>query len=109
MYPGFSLHDELRKLVLDAGFTPMEVLRVATSNVAAFYGDETQFGAIEAGEAADLVLLDSDPLTDIENTRKIRGVMARGRWFNRAALDTLLRDVEQAAGSGCHDLRAAPK
>ncbi len=104
MYPGFSLHDELQKLVLDAGFTPMDVLRIATSNVAAFYGEETQFGAIEAGEAADLVLLDSDPLADIQNTKKIRGVMARGRWFDRAALDTLLREVAQAAGSGCRGL-----
>jgi hypothetical protein len=104
MYPGFSLHDELQKLVLDAGFTPMDVLRIATSNVAAFYGEETQFGAIEAGEAADLVLLDSDPLADIQNTRKIRGVMARGRWFDRSALDTLLREVAQAAGSGCRGL-----
>jgi imidazolonepropionase-like amidohydrolase len=108
MYPGFSLHDELRKLVLDAGFTPMDVLRIATSNVAAFYGQAEQFGAIEVGDAADLVLLDSDPLADIQNTRTIRGVMARGRWFNRAALNTLLREVEQAAGSGCHDLRASP-
>ena len=108
MYPGFSLHDELQKLVRDLGFTPMDVLRIATSNVAAFYGEEAHFGAIEAGEAADLVLLDDDPLADIQNTKKIRGVMARGRWFNRAALDTLLLEVEQAAGSGCHGLAASP-
>ena len=104
MYPGFSLHDELRKLVRDVGFTPMEVLRIATSNVAAFYGEETQFGGIEAGEAADLVLLDSDPLADIQNTRTIRGVMARGRWFDSSALNTLLREVQQAAGGGCRGL-----
>jgi hypothetical protein len=48
-------------------------------------------------------------LADIQNTRMIRGVMARGRWFNRAALDALLRDVEQAAGSGCHALPPSPK
>jgi amidohydrolase family protein len=108
MYPGFSLHDELQKLVLDAGFTPMDVLRIAASNVAAFYGEETRFGAIEMGDAADLVLLDSDPLADIQNTRKIRGVMARGRWFDRAALNTLLRETEQAAQSGCRDLKVSP-
>jgi hypothetical protein len=108
MYPGFSLHDELQKLVRDLGFTPMEVLRIATSNVAAFYGQEQQFGAIAVGEAADLVLLDDDPLADIQNTRKIRGVMAHGHWFNRAALDNLLREVEQAAVSGCHGLATPP-
>jgi len=107
MYPGFSLHDELRKLVRDLNFTPMEVLRIATSNVAAFYGEEAHYGTMEVGEAADLVLLDSDPLADIQNTKTIRGVMARGRWFNRAALDTLLRGVEQVSGSGCHALPAS--
>ncbi len=61
MYPGFSLHDELQKLVRDLGFTPMDVLRIATSNVAAFYSLEAHYGAIEVGEAADLVLLEGDP------------------------------------------------
>jgi Amidohydrolase family len=104
MYPGFSLHDELRKFVRDLGFTPMEVLHIATSNVASFYGEEQQFGALEVGQSADLLLLDADPLADIQNTRKIRGVMAQGRWFDRMALDSLLREVEQAANSGCQGL-----
>ena len=99
---GFSLHDELQKMVRDFGFTPMEVLRIATSNVPEFYGQEQQFGAIEAGQAADLLLLDADPLVDIRNTTKIRGVMAQGRWFDRKALDNLLRETRQAAASGCH-------
>lgn len=47
MYPGFSLHDELRKLVQDGAFSPMDVLRIATSNVAAFYRKEKEFGSIE--------------------------------------------------------------
>jgi imidazolonepropionase-like amidohydrolase len=101
MYPGFSLHDELRKLVRDVGFPPMDVLRIATSNVAAFYGEEQSYGAIEVGQSADLLLLDADPLVDIQNTRKIEGVMAQGRWFDRTALDTLLKEVEQAANSNC--------
>jgi imidazolonepropionase-like amidohydrolase len=102
MYPGFSLHDELQKMVRDFGFPPMEVLRIATSNVAAFYGEEQQFGAIELGQPADLLLLDADPLVNIENTRKIQGVMAQGRWFYRAALNNLFREIKQAASSGCH-------
>jgi imidazolonepropionase-like amidohydrolase len=107
MYPGFSLHDELQKLVRDFGFTPMEVLRIATSNVAAFYGEQQQFGAIESGQPADLLLLDANPLAGIENTKKIYGVMTQGRWFDRAALDALLRDVEEAARSGCRAFRTA--
>jgi imidazolonepropionase-like amidohydrolase len=105
MYPGFSLHDELQKMVQDFGFTSIEVLRIATSNVPGFYGEEQRFGAIEVGQAADLLLLDADPLIDIRNTTKIRGVMAQGRWFDRTALDNLMRAVKQAATSGCHSLR----
>jgi imidazolonepropionase-like amidohydrolase len=105
MYPGFSLHDELQKMVQDFGFTPMQVLRIATSNVPEFYREEQRFGAIEVGQAADLLLLDADPLVDIRNTTKIRGVMAQGRWFDRTALDNLMRAVKQAATSGCYSPR----
>jgi imidazolonepropionase-like amidohydrolase len=104
MYPGFSLHDELQNMVRDFGFTPMEALQAASSNVAAFYGQEQRFGALEIGQPADLVLLDADPLADIQNTRTIAGVMTHGRWFDRAALDALLAAVKQAASSGCHGL-----
>ncbi len=44
-------------------------------------------GTIEPGKAADLVLLDADPLADIHNTEKIRAVLMRGRYFPRAELD----------------------
>jgi len=104
MYPGFSLHDELQKMVQDFGFTPMEVLRIATSNVAAFYGEKHQFGALEVGQPADLLLLNADPLVDIQNARKIQGVMAQGRWFDRAALNNLLQEIKEAASSGCRGL-----
>jgi imidazolonepropionase-like amidohydrolase len=105
MYAGFSLHDELQKMVQDFGFTPLQVLRIATSNVPEFYGEEQRLGAIEVGQAADLLLLEADPLVDIRNTTKIHGVMAQGRWFDRTALDNLLRQIKQAATSGCDGLR----
>jgi imidazolonepropionase-like amidohydrolase len=70
-----------------------------------FYGEERQSGAIEVRQAADLLLLDADRLADILNTRKTRGVMAQGRWFDRMALDRLLQETKQAATSGCHSLR----
>ncbi len=101
MYPGFSLHDELRKLVEEVRLSPSDVLRAATANVAAFYGKDHEFGSIEPGQSADLVLLRSDPTKDIRNTTRIAGVMASGRWFDRNALDRLLRDVERKAGSSC--------
>ncbi len=76
--PGFSLHNELQLLVA-SGLTPFEALQAGTVNVAEFLGLET--GAVEVGRQADLVLLDSNPLEDIGNSRRIHGVMVRGTWY----------------------------
>jgi imidazolonepropionase-like amidohydrolase len=58
-----------------------------------------RLGRVEKGKLADLVLLDGDPLENVANTRKIRAVVAGGRYFAREDLDALLRDVEaRAAG-----------
>lgn len=78
--PGFGLHDEL-ELLVRAGLSPLDALRAAT-----FWKKET-----------DLVLLDANPLDDIRNTRAIHAVVLRGRYLDRAALDTILREVESAA------------
>jgi imidazolonepropionase-like amidohydrolase len=90
MYAGFSLHGELESLVEGVGLTPVEVLRVATVNPAAFFGLERELGAIRPGYRADLVLLNGNPLEDIRRTREIAGVVRNGKWFDRAALDALL-------------------
>jgi len=79
--PGFSLHREL-KLYVEAGLTPWQALHTGTAAAAAFLGSDA--GVVAPGRAADLVLLDADPLTDIDNTRRIHGVMLRGRWYPRA-------------------------
>lgn len=94
--PGFSLHDELANFV-EAGFTPMEALQVATSNPAKFLEAESSFGSIVPGKTADLVLLNANPLEDIRNTQKITAVIANGRFFDRAALDHILKQVEASA------------
>ncbi len=104
MYPGFSVHDELELLVREVGFTPMEALGVATDGVPRFYGETSAFGAIEAGQVADLVLLDANPVSEIRNTKRIRAVSVRGRWFERTELDGLLRDVDNSAKAGCRAL-----
>jgi len=94
--PGFSAHDEMADLVA-AGLTPFEALRAATSNAAEFLAEPGDRGVIAVGQKADLVLLGANPLEAISNTRRIDGVMARGRWFSRAELDRLLEQL--AAGS----------
>jgi imidazolonepropionase-like amidohydrolase len=95
VFPGFSLHDELGLLV-EAGFTPREALETATANPAKCLGLLDSHGTIEKGKAADLVLLDADPLADIANTQKIAGVVVAGKFIARPALDQMLRKTEEA-------------
>jgi imidazolonepropionase-like amidohydrolase len=77
--PRFALHDEL-KLLVSAGFSPMEAIQAATLNPARYLGREKDLGTIETGKLADLVLLDANPLDDISNTQKIRAVDQVLRW-----------------------------
>jgi hypothetical protein len=77
---GISLHEEL-ELFVQSGLTPLEALQTATRNPAFYFGILTLMGTVEEGKSADLVLLDANPLDDIRNTRKIRGVVMRGRYF----------------------------
>lgn len=94
VFPGWSLHEELALLV-EAGLTPLEALQTATRNAGRYLGLET--GTVEKGKSADLVLLEANPLKDIRNTQRVHGVMARGKWLDRAALDGLLAEVEAGA------------
>ncbi len=96
LYTGFSLHDELSTLVED-GFTPLQALQAATFNPAKFLGLEKSLGTIERGKIADLVLLDANPLDNINNTRKINAVILNGRLLDRKTLDKMLADVETEA------------
>ena len=96
IFPGFSLHEELRRFVA-AGFTPLEALQTATLNPARFFQMEDRFGAIEKGKFADLVFLDANPLEDIRNTQKVAAVILNGRYFSKADLQKLLQRVEESA------------
>jgi imidazolonepropionase-like amidohydrolase len=74
--------------------TPFEALRAATANAAQFFAKGGQRGVIAVGQNADLLLLDANPLSDIANSRRIFGVMLRGRWLSRAELTRMLEDLE---------------
>jgi imidazolonepropionase-like amidohydrolase len=92
IFPGTSLHEELRLLVM-AGLTPKEALATATRNagemIRRYVDRKACIGVVRAGCEADLVLLSADPLGDIRATEAIVGVMSDGRWRNRAELDRL--------------------
>ena len=85
--PGFSAHRELQALVA-AGLSPFEALRSGTAAAADFLS--TNAGVIAVGRDADLLLLDANPLEDIVNTTRIHGVMLRGQWLSRRAIDQRL-------------------
>jgi len=89
---GFSLHDELQEFVND-GLTPYQALQTATVNAARYFRQSGEFGTIEVGKRADFVMLGGNPLKDISYTRKIEGVMVRGRWLPQDELASKLEDV----------------
>lgn len=86
--PGESLHEELQ-LMVGAGFSPLEALRTATVNPAEYFGHRNEFGSVEKGRAADLVLLNRNPLKNIENTKDIFAVIVDGRYLSNAELEKL--------------------
>ncbi len=84
---GWGVHHEL-ELYVEAGLTPMDALVAATATGASLTapGGEAEFGTLEAGKIADLVVLDADPLEDIRNTLRIDRVMKSGEWVQREGL-----------------------
>ncbi len=76
-----------------ARLPPLQAIRGATINGARFLNQSTRHGTITVGKAADLLLLDRNPLADISATRGIRGVVMRGVYYDRAALDVMLRET----------------
>jgi hypothetical protein len=93
IFPGVSLHEELRLFVDSVGMSPIEALARATIEPAEWLRLGDSVGTIEAGKVADLVLLDANPLQDITNTRRIAAVVLRGRLLQRRDLDALLASV----------------
>ena len=84
---GWGTHHEL-ELYVDAGLTPMQAIVAATATSASVTPPvgEAEFGTLEVGKIADLVVLDADPLEDIRNTLAIDRVMKGGAWVEREGL-----------------------
>ena len=84
---GWGTHHEL-ELYVEAGLTPMEAIVAATATSASVTPPvgEAEFGTLEAGKIADLLVLDADPLEEIRNTLAIDRVMKGGDWVDREGL-----------------------
>lgn len=94
--PGFALHRETVVLT-KAGLSPYQVLLSGTANVGRYtrevLGKTDPFGTVQAGQRADLILLDANPLDDVVNLQKRAGVMVRGRWFDAKTLEAGLAEI----------------
>ncbi|MEM9174963.1 MAG: amidohydrolase family protein [Myxococcota bacterium] len=90
--PGVRHHDLVAGLLAFAVFAdlrPVDVLRAATSESARALGLEQETGRIEPGCSADFLVLEADPLEDLDALRDPEWVVFRGRWLDRATRRTL--------------------
>jgi len=90
--PGFSIHREMKRMG-DAGMNPYDILRSGTYNVGLYLKEKDSFGTIEVGKRADLILLDANPLEDIDNIARRSGVMVRGRWLPEREIQSRLDQI----------------
>lgn len=86
--PGLGFHWEMHAHAM-GGMTPAEVLRAATIGSARTIGRAAEFGSLEPGKYADLVILERDPLADIRNTLAIAQVMKNGRLYDGGSMDEI--------------------
>ena len=92
--PGFSVHQELGYLV-DAGLTPYEALKTGTVNVGKFLNRE-DIGIIKTGAVSDLLLLNGNPLEDINQSKNIEGVIMGHLWMNKEYIHAELKKLEKS-------------
>ncbi|MGH7519768.1 MAG: amidohydrolase family protein [Gemmatimonadales bacterium] len=93
--PGFSIHREMRSMTA-AGLSPQQILSEGTRQVARYFGAEQEFGSVAAGQRADLLLLNGNPLSDLANVARRAGVMVNGRWLPEAEIQARLERIAAA-------------
>lgn len=91
--PGFSIHREL-PYMKKAGMTNYEILHSGTKAVGEYFSNEDDFGTIEEGKRADLILKDSNPLESLDAIQNHSGVMVSGLWLSRDKIDEKLAEIE---------------
>jgi imidazolonepropionase-like amidohydrolase len=83
--PGYANHRQL-ELLVEAGFTPLEAIRIGTLNGARYLGRDARIGSLAPGKQADLMVLDGDPSTTIGDVRKVDMVFKQGVGYDVAKL-----------------------
>jgi imidazolonepropionase-like amidohydrolase len=79
--------------MLEAGLTPLEALQSGTIHPARFFDQEGEYGIIATNASADLILLDNNPLDDLENLKNPAGVMVRGVWLSKKSITDKLAAI----------------
>lgn len=90
--PGFGDQRNL-ELLVEAGFTPLQAIRIATLNGAKFLGRDADIGSVAVGKSADLIVLGGDPTQNINNVEKVETVFKDGVGYNPAALIEPIKTV----------------
>ena len=93
VYPGESLHGELNSLV-NAGLSPQQALQTSVINGPLFFDLQDSYGSVSEGKVADLLLLDKNPLENIENLKEIFAVVRAGETFDKSRLNKMLGELE---------------
>ncbi len=83
--PGFGDQREV-ELLVEAGFTPVEAIKIATYNGAQYLGELDRIGSLAAGKQADMVLIKGDPAVNISDIEKVETVFKDGVGFHSAKL-----------------------
>jgi hypothetical protein len=92
-FPGLAIHRELA-LMVKYGLSPLEALQASMINGPAYFGLENDYGSIEKGKKASLLLLNENPLENIENTLSIESVIIDGQYLSRSDLDRMLSEIK---------------
>lgn len=90
--PGFSIHREIDGLQA-AGLTPLEIIQSGTINPATFFDKVDVFGQVKEGLEADLILLNANPLDDIDHLQNLAGVFRHGLWIPKATINKRLAGI----------------
>ena len=90
--PGFSIHREMAHM-LKCGFTPYEIIQSGTKNVGDYFKGKDNFGTIEVGKRADLILVEGNPLQDLTVIARHAGVMVRGQWLPQSDIRKRLDEI----------------
>jgi imidazolonepropionase-like amidohydrolase len=78
VYPGIGLHQEIRLLV-QAGLSNNEALKAATINPAIYLNKQHITGSVSSGKYADMLILEKNPLENVDNLRSIKNVIVKGK------------------------------